>query len=227
MVLSNLTLFGQPVFSGLLIQLFAFLLETSGIHISAAHINLIKIPVALEGVITIDVLVGVDELDHPPPQATDLVSDNESDQNESDDLVGIHSNLLRLDSVCSGRLVVVIFDQSFNFGYIKQLDQFRKPHQSEETGQESTLVNYVEREGGHEVDQHPAALKVLLRYFLDVGHPLERFAILVLTNAVEEKVEEKESCYTVVGELVDCARLEPEGNECDRSKARVADDTKD
>lgn len=227
MVLRNLTFFGQPIFTGLLIQLDAFFLETSRLHVSAAHVNLIKIPVALKGVITVYVLVGVDELDHPPPQAADLVCNNKSDQNESDDLVGVHGDLLRLDSVSSGRLVVVVLDKTLNLGNIEQLDQFGEPHQPKETGEECAFINYVEREGGHEVNKHPAALKVLLRNLLDVGHPLERFAILVLTNAVEEKVQEKESCYTVVGELVDCARLQPEGNECDRSKAGVADNTKD
>lgn len=100
----------------------AILLVTARIQISGPHINLIEIPVALKGVISVYVFVGVDELDHPPPEAANLVSYDKSDQNESDDFVGIHSNLLRLDSVCSGRLVVVILDQSLNFGNIEELD---------------------------------------------------------------------------------------------------------
>ena len=98
---------------------YAILLVTARIQIDRPHINLIEIPVALKGVISIYVFVGVDELDHPPPEAADLVSYDKGDQNESDDFVGIHSNLLRLDSVCSGRLVIVILDQSLNFGNIE------------------------------------------------------------------------------------------------------------
>jgi len=122
MVHRHLTLFRQRIFTWLLKLLDALFLVTSRFHRGAAHINLIEIPVALKGVISVDVLVGVDELDHPPPQAADLVSDNKSDQNKSDDFVGIHSNLLRLDSVCSGRLVVVVLDQPLNLGNFEQLD---------------------------------------------------------------------------------------------------------
>ena len=122
MVLGNLTLFGQAIFAGLLELLDALLLVTSRRHGGATHINLIQIPVALKSVITVNVLIGVDELDHPPPEAADLVSDNESDQNKPDDFVGVHGNLLRLDSVCSGRLVVVVLDQPLNLRNIEQLD---------------------------------------------------------------------------------------------------------
>lgn len=118
---------GGVVFYGhdityLLKHRYAILLVTARIQIGGPHINLIEIPVALKGVISVYVFVGVDELDHPPPEAANLVSYDKGDQNESDDFVGIHSNLLRLDSVCSGRLVIIILDQSLNFGNIEELD---------------------------------------------------------------------------------------------------------
>ena len=52
---------------------------------------------------------------------------------------------------------------------------------------------------------------------------MKYFILLLLASVLYGK----ESCYTVVGELVDCTRLEPEGNECDRCKAGVADNTQD
>ena len=119
LVFSDLALHRQTVFARFLKFFDALLLKTSRGHRSTGHVNFVKIPVALERVIAVDVFIGVDELDHPPPEASDLVGDDESDQNESNYFVGVHGDLLRLDSVSSGRLVIVILDKPLDLGNIE------------------------------------------------------------------------------------------------------------
>ena len=96
MILGNFTLFGQPFFTRLLKLFNTFFLVTSRGHRKVAlfHVNLIEIPVALEGVIQVNVFIRVDQLDHPPPEAADLVGYDESDQNQSNDFVSVHRDLL-------------------------------------------------------------------------------------------------------------------------------------
>lgn len=65
------------------------------------------------------------------PERTDEICNQEHNDDQSSDSEGEHDELLSLGSIGSLRVLVIVFDQSFNSRNIKECNQFGKSEKSD------------------------------------------------------------------------------------------------
>lgn len=81
--------------------------------------KVIKLKLADEGVTIFDILFGVDVFDTDEPERPDEIGDQEDNDDQTSNSEREHDKLLCLSSVCTLRIFVVVFDQTFYSGNIE------------------------------------------------------------------------------------------------------------
>jgi hypothetical protein len=87
-----------------------------------------------EGVSLFDVLRRVDVSGEQPPEAADEVCYHENNQDQPENLVGVHDDVETLESVSPRRILIIGLDHSLKPGGIQNGDEFRQSHETNHPG---------------------------------------------------------------------------------------------
>jgi hypothetical protein len=142
-----------------------------------------------EGCTVLYIFLSVHEPRQQPPEAANEVRYHENNDNEPEDLVGVHHNVETLESVSPGGILIVTFDDPLESTGVEDSHELGQPHESNHPGVLGLCIkDNIKGEGGHEVQQHPSALEVPYRNLLVIPHLLEGLLVLVFANEIEYKV---------------------------------------
>ena len=128
------------------------------------------------------------------PEAPNEISDDDSDNNQSEYPVNIHKLVLSYDLLITWLILGTHqrIKKSIESTYINQLNQPRKPKQSEQFCHFSFIPkNELEWEHRDEVYWKPASKNVSLSNLSEVSDFMVSFFINIALEKVEEQVEAK------------------------------------
>ena len=167
----------------------------------------IERPISDKSVSCIDVRLLVHVTNHEPPERPNQICDHENDGDQAENLVVVYEDKLGLDSICSCWGVEVAFDHSLDAAHVKDGYHFRKTWKSDHSRVDGVFDDEVKRKSGQKVDEHPTALRIPYRDFLEISNFNESFLIPILLKTVKYEVQGEEKGDDVIQDCAEASGL--------------------
>lgn len=140
----------------------------------------------------VQILLSIDISHKQKPKWANEICNQKHNDNQPGDSKRKHHKLLRLRSVRSLWVFVVILHKSLHPRNIKKSNKFGQSKQSNQLRPHNIFCDILKRKSSDEVKHHPTGFEVFNSYLFRVSYPLESFGVLVLGEEVENKVSAEE-----------------------------------